>query len=74
MKISRLLQVVFVSSNVLLAVPALAANAAPAHSSDPPLSLCGGEKSEKADKGDKKSDDKKETKDDKRAPKEPATT
>lgn len=73
MKISRLLQVVFVSSNVLLAVPVLAASA-PALGSAQPVSLCGGEKSEKAEKGDKKSDDKKETKDDKRAPKEPATT
>ena len=73
MKISRLLQVVFVSSNVLLAVPVLAASA-PAQGSDQPVSLCGGEKSEKAEKGDKKSDDKKETKDEKRAPKEPATT
>jgi hypothetical protein len=71
MKISRLLQVVFVSSNVLLAVPVLAAVPA---GSDQPVSLCGGEKSEKADKGDKKSDDKKDAKDDKRTPKEPATT
>lgn len=73
MKISRLLQVVFVGSNVLLAVPVLAASA-PARGVDQPVSLCDGEKSEKADKSDKKSDDKKETKDDKRAPKEPART
>jgi hypothetical protein len=73
MKISRLLQVVFVSSNVLLAVPVLAASA-PAQGVDQPVSLCDGEKSEKADKSDKKSDAKKETKGDKPAPKEPATT
>jgi hypothetical protein len=73
MKISRLLQVVFVGSNVLLAVPVLAASA-PAQGVDQPVSLCDGEKSEKADKGDKKSDDKKATKDEKPAPKEPART
>jgi hypothetical protein len=72
MKISRLLQVVFVGSNVLLAVPALAASA-PASGSDAPVSLCGGDKSEKSEKSDKKTD-KKADKDEKGDTKEPATT
>jgi hypothetical protein len=72
MKISRLLQVVFVGGNVLLAVPGLAASL-PSVGSDAPVSLCGGEKSEKTGKGDKKND-KKEDKDDKSDTKEPATT
>jgi hypothetical protein len=72
MKISRLLQVVFVGSNVFLAVPGLAASL-PSVGSDAPVSLCGGDKGEKTGKGDKKTD-KKDDKDDKSETKQPSTT
>jgi hypothetical protein len=73
MKISRLLQVVFVGGNVLVAVPGLAASQ-PSVGSSAPISLCGGEKSEKTDKTSKGDNKKDEKKDDKADSKAPATT
>ena len=69
MKISRLLQVMFVSGSAFVVVPGLAASLPV--SADAPVSQCGGEKHEKAGKDDKK-DDKKNEKQEPKGEKEPA--
>jgi hypothetical protein len=69
MKIPTLLQIVFVSGNLLAAVPTFAATPGSA-GFDAPVPQCGGEKGEKSTKDEKKSDKKdgKDAKGDSKAP------
>jgi len=77
MKIPTLLQIVFVSGNLLAAVPAFAATQGSAGFDAPvpqsPVPQCGGEKGEKSTKDEKKSD-KKDSKDAKGDSKAPASS